>query len=73
MERALIAQYEQDIEEMLQRLTAENLPASLELARLPEQIRGFGHVKVASIKLAQTRRTELRAVLGNPQAAQRAA
>ena len=44
-ERALITQYRATIEELLQGLTAERLPLAVEIARLPEQIRGYGHVK----------------------------
>ncbi|MCZ8235667.1 MAG: indolepyruvate ferredoxin oxidoreductase family protein [Inhella sp.] len=45
MERALIQQYRATVEAILARLSAERLPQALELARLPEDIRGFGHVK----------------------------
>ncbi|NJR13280.1 MAG: hypothetical protein HC779_02030 [Phyllobacteriaceae bacterium] len=45
MERALLAEFEQDID----RLCAEISPASaekwLQLAMLPQEVRGFGHVK----------------------------
>ncbi|WP_418317434.1 indolepyruvate ferredoxin oxidoreductase family protein [Piscinibacter sakaiensis] len=44
-ERALIDEYRQTIDELLQSLDAANLAAALEIARLPEQIRGYGHVK----------------------------
>jgi indolepyruvate ferredoxin oxidoreductase len=45
MERAWIERYRQGIEGRLPGLSAETLPQALELARLPEQLRGFGHVK----------------------------
>ena len=44
-ERALIREYEACIEELLRGLEAERLPLAIEIARLPEEIRGFGHVK----------------------------
>jgi indolepyruvate ferredoxin oxidoreductase len=44
-ERALIGEYEACIDELLQGLSAERLPLAVEIARLPEEIRGFGHVK----------------------------
>jgi indolepyruvate ferredoxin oxidoreductase len=44
-ERALIAQYQATLAAMLPHLTPVNLPLALEFARLPEQLRGFGHVK----------------------------
>jgi indolepyruvate ferredoxin oxidoreductase len=43
--RRLIGEYEVCIDELLQGLTAERLPLAVEIARLPEEIRGFGHVK----------------------------
>jgi len=48
-ERALIAEYEALVEELLAGLSAERLPLAVELARLPEGIRGFGHVKEANL------------------------
>jgi indolepyruvate ferredoxin oxidoreductase len=44
-ERALIAEYRACIEELLAGLHAANHAAAVEIARLPEQIRGYGHVK----------------------------
>ncbi|MBH9553581.1 indolepyruvate ferredoxin oxidoreductase family protein [Inhella gelatinilytica] len=45
MERGLIQRYRQTVDALLASLTAERLPQALELARLPEDIRGYGHVK----------------------------
>ncbi|GIX24008.1 MAG: indolepyruvate ferredoxin oxidoreductase [Caldimonas sp.] len=45
MERALIGRYKDTIEELLAGLHAGNLSLAVEIARLPEQIRGYGHVK----------------------------
>jgi indolepyruvate ferredoxin oxidoreductase len=56
LERQLISEYEQLMLELCENLDATTLPIAIELAKLPEQIRGFGHVKVASIeRTAQTR------------------
>jgi indolepyruvate ferredoxin oxidoreductase len=44
-ERALIGEYRSTVDELLRGLTPGNLDAALELARLPEDIRGYGHVK----------------------------
>ena len=49
MERQLIADYEQLVDEILASLTADNLATAVELARLPEKIRGYGHVKHANV------------------------
>jgi indolepyruvate ferredoxin oxidoreductase len=58
-ERALIAQYRADIETLLSGLNADNHALALEIARLPEQIRGFGHVKARNLAAAGLRRTQL--------------
>ncbi|MEJ8572584.1 indolepyruvate ferredoxin oxidoreductase family protein [Microbaculum marinum] len=55
-ERALLLQYEDDIRTLLPRLDADTRDPILALARLPEAIRGYGHVKNASIEAARERR-----------------
>jgi indolepyruvate ferredoxin oxidoreductase len=45
MERALIAEYRAMIEALLPSLNGASYASAVELASLPEQIRGFGHVK----------------------------
>ena len=45
-ERALITEYQACISELLAGLNAGNLAAAVEIAGLPEDIRGYGHVKV---------------------------
>jgi indolepyruvate ferredoxin oxidoreductase len=52
-ERALIAEYRQAIEALLPTLSAGNRDAALAFARVPEQIRGFGHVKARHLKAAR--------------------
>ncbi len=60
MERALQAGYEADLERILEALAAGSAhPALLELARLPESVRGYGHVKAASAEKARQQRQEL--------------
>lgn len=44
-ERALIGQYREAIDEVLRGLNAQTLPLALQIARIPEDIRGYGHVK----------------------------
>jgi indolepyruvate ferredoxin oxidoreductase len=62
MERALIGQYEADMELVLRR--AEKAPeAAAALAALPLEIRGFGPVKAANAAKAEKRREELLAAL----------
>jgi indolepyruvate ferredoxin oxidoreductase len=56
MERALIAEYEADIARLIEGLTAERLDLAVQIASVPDQIRGFGHIKDASIKTAAAAR-----------------
>jgi indolepyruvate ferredoxin oxidoreductase len=44
-ERALITEYKASIDELLASLNAGNLALAAEIARIPEDIRGYGHVK----------------------------
>ena len=53
MERALIAQYLASIEELLPALTLANHAAAVEVARIPELIKGYGHVKARHVAVAQ--------------------
>jgi indolepyruvate ferredoxin oxidoreductase len=62
-ERALIGEYEAMIDEVLARLDARNQALAVELAWLPEHIRGFGHVKAASVRTAREQRELLLARL----------
>jgi indolepyruvate ferredoxin oxidoreductase len=49
MERALIDEYRSTILSLLDRLDARNLTLAVEIAGLPEKIRGFGHVKEKAV------------------------
>ncbi|MDW8124041.1 MAG: indolepyruvate ferredoxin oxidoreductase family protein [Geminicoccaceae bacterium] len=60
-ERALIAEYEALLDEILLGLSADRLELAIELARLPEGIRGFGHVKEANLARVRARWRELAA------------
>jgi indolepyruvate ferredoxin oxidoreductase len=59
MERQLIADYEASMTALLPRLSEDNLAQVVELASLPEHIRGFGHVKLDSVRKAKARWVEL--------------
>ncbi|MEF7614191.1 indolepyruvate ferredoxin oxidoreductase family protein [Aquincola sp. MAHUQ-54] len=52
-ERALIGEYQQCVEELLAGLTPEKLPLAIEIARIPEEIRGYGHVKARHLAAAR--------------------
>jgi len=58
-ERALIANYETLIEDLLASLTADNHGTAVELAALPERIRGFGHIKQRHLAEVSARQDEL--------------
>jgi indolepyruvate ferredoxin oxidoreductase len=55
MERQLIADYKACIDELLRGLSAEKLPLAAEIARIPEDIRGYGHVKERHVKAARAK------------------
>ncbi|MBZ0224384.1 MAG: indolepyruvate ferredoxin oxidoreductase family protein [Comamonas sp.] len=55
MERALIAQYRECIEELLEGLAPQRRELALHIARIPEDIRGYGHVKARHLHGARVR------------------
>ena len=59
MERALITEYESTVEALLQGLTRENVTLAVEIASLPEAIRGYGHIKAKSAVAARAKSVEL--------------
>lgn len=71
-ERALIGEYQRCIEEILATLSAQNLDLALEIARLPEEIRGYGHVKARHLAAVREKwrrlMTQWRATTGKEQA-----
>ena len=62
-ERRLLARYEALLAEIAERLTPDAHGLAVEAARAPERIRGFGHVKAASVAEAEARWAELLALL----------
>ncbi|HJU70484.1 MAG TPA: indolepyruvate ferredoxin oxidoreductase family protein [Paucimonas sp.] len=72
MERALIGEYRAVVLSLLDGLNRDNLGLALEIAALPEKVRGFGHVKEKAVVEYRKRLTELRsrfAAAGLPHAA----
>jgi indolepyruvate ferredoxin oxidoreductase len=67
-ERALIGEYRTAIESMLPTLSAANRDAAAAFARVPEQIRGYGHVKARHLAAARTQWETLLAQYRQPQA-----
>ena len=54
-ERRLIEDYRARIADIAERLAPENLEAAVKIASLPDDIRGFGPVKAASVQKAEAR------------------
>ncbi len=56
MERQLIQDYRASIEQLLAKgLTADRLALAADIARIPEEIRGYGHVKERHVKAARAK------------------
>jgi indolepyruvate ferredoxin oxidoreductase len=59
MERQLIADYEATLDELMGKLLADNYDVAVDIASVPEFIRGFGHVKGQHFADAKKREGEL--------------
>ena len=59
MERALIGEYEKTVAEIIASLMPQNHATAVDLASVPEYIRGYGHVKAAHLQTAKSRETAL--------------
>ncbi|GAB6847353.1 indolepyruvate ferredoxin oxidoreductase family protein [Paraburkholderia kururiensis] len=66
-ERALIGEYEALVCELLRGLNAQNRALAVELASLPDGIRGYGHVKEHNLKAVRTKWATLLAKWRAPQ------
>ncbi len=72
-ERALIAHYRATVEQLLDTLSPDNHGLAVEIARVPEQIKGFGHVKDRNLAAARAHWEQLMKVWQQPQAERRVA
>ena len=59
MERALIGEYEETVQALLQGLTRDTHALAIEIASLPESVRGYGHIKAKSAEAARKLRDQL--------------
>ncbi|PLZ00733.1 indolepyruvate ferredoxin oxidoreductase [Burkholderia sp. WAC0059] len=59
IERALIGEYESLVRELTDSLDADNLALAVELAGLPDAIRGYGHVKMRNLEAVRAKQTAL--------------
>ena len=61
LELDLIEEYEQSLDYLLKELNADNYRTAVALAELPEQIRGYGHVKEKSLPKVREQSRQLKA------------
>ena len=66
MERALIGEYRNTVGGLLPKLSAETLSQAVAIASIPEDIRGYGHVKERHLKAAKEKEAALLAAFGKP-------
>ena len=66
MERQLIEDYTRTVDGLLARLDGGNVDLAVKIASVPEQIRGYGHVKEAHLERAQALQAELLREWANP-------
>jgi indolepyruvate ferredoxin oxidoreductase len=61
LERRIIRDYEATLKELLRDLSAENLDTAVEIANLPDHIRGYEEVKERSLEDARAKQQDLMA------------
>lgn len=66
MERRLIAEYEATIDSVLATLDQTNHAMAVQIAGVPETMRGFGHIKEKNVKVAKEREASLLAAYRSP-------
>jgi indolepyruvate ferredoxin oxidoreductase len=54
-DKALLKQYKAVLNQIITGLTEENKEVALEMARVPEFVRGYGHVRTESVEVAEGR------------------
>jgi len=65
-ERALIGQYRDTVSALLPKLSSENLAQAVAIASIPEDIRGYGHVKERHLASAKAKEAQLLSSFHNP-------
>ena len=73
MERALIAQYRDTVTTLLPKLSGDNLAQAVAIASIPEDIRGYGHVKARHLLAAREKEANLLSAFHHPAPSSRAA
>ena len=67
MERQLIKEYEATVEKLLTGLSSENHQYAVQIASMPEHIRGYGHVKLRHLEDVKANEEALWLNFNNPQ------
>jgi indolepyruvate ferredoxin oxidoreductase len=73
MERRLIGEYQATIDSVLSTLDQNNHATAVQIAAVPETMRGFGHVKEKNVTAAKEREASLLAAYRSPATAKVAA
>jgi indolepyruvate ferredoxin oxidoreductase len=73
MERQLIGEYEATIEELLGKLSSDNHALAVKIAAVPEEIRGYGHIKDRNLGIAKAKEGSLLAAFRSPEPVRSAA
>jgi indolepyruvate ferredoxin oxidoreductase len=73
MERRLIGEYEAVIEGIIGKLGPDNHALAMKIASIPEEIRGYGHVKERNLKAAKLKEADLLLALRSPESVRSAA
>ncbi len=71
LDRSLLADYERTLEAVLAGLRRDTHAVAVELAALPEAVRGYGHIRRRHAEHAAVRHTELMAKLEGQQVTDR--
>jgi indolepyruvate ferredoxin oxidoreductase len=66
MERALIGEYRRTVGALLPKLDVDNLAQAVAIASIPEDIRGYGHVKERHLRAAKAKEAALIAAFDAP-------
>jgi indolepyruvate ferredoxin oxidoreductase len=66
LERQMISDYESIVSELESRLSPQTHKLALQIAALPLDIKGFGHVKLKNYKTVKDREAQMLAELRNP-------
>jgi indolepyruvate ferredoxin oxidoreductase len=69
LERQLIVEYQRTLEEVVAKLDRANHATAVAIASVPEEIRGFGHVKVRHLRAAKEKEAKLLAEFRAPASA----